>query len=296
MVELKYVQKRKRRKRVAIATSVCFSGVTILGLVAFLGRNTGTFTVALDSGQVDLSLSRSESFENPTSFIRINGLQHLEQYTYSEQIAEELDSEASNGNDFNGNLFKLTFYIKNMAPVEDNPVKYYMNINLTENRKTTDNENNDYYLDDILRVRIFENDPKTNAHESITYARKSNTITRDNDGNAIKDKEGNDLWRERIPLSSAELKERQSDNPETKETDPVYYYGLAENFLYSDKDDQARTGTIATYRTMDFKPGEIKKYTIVCWLEGEDPDCIGNASSWNASTLKLGIQVNGYEN
>ncbi len=296
MVELKYVKKRKRRKRVAIGTGICLSGITILGIIAFLGRNTGTFTVALDSGNVSMSLSKSESFENPTSFLRVDGLQHLEQSTYSDQDASELDNENSNGKDFSRCLFKLTFFIKNMAPVEDSAIKYYLNVNMIENHKTTDNEGNDYYLDDILRVRIFENDIGSDRHDSVTYARKSNTILRDNDGNVIKDKDGNDIWQERIPLSYSELNERQTKYPETKENDPAFYYGLAENFLYSEKDTNARIGTVATYKTTDFKPGDIKKYTIVCWLEGEDPDCIGNAGSWNASTLKLGIQINGYEN
>lgn len=26
----------------------------------------------------------------------------------------------------------------------------------------------------------------------------------------------------------------------------------------------------------DFKPGDIDKFTIVIWLEGDDPDCIDN--------------------
>ena len=138
MVELKYVKKRKRRKRVAIGTGICLSGITILGIIAFLGRNTGTFTVALDSGNVSMSLSKSESFENPTSFLRVDGLQHLEQSTYSDQDASELDNENSNGKDFSRCLFKLTFFIKNMAPIEDSAIKYYLNVNMIENHKTTD--------------------------------------------------------------------------------------------------------------------------------------------------------------
>ena len=34
--------------------------------------------------------------------------------------------------------------------------------------------------------------------------------------------------------------------------------------------------TIATYHVSDFKPGQIDKYTIVLWLEGNDPECNDN--------------------
>lgn len=295
MVELKYVKKRKRRRIVAIATLISLLGATSLGIIAFLGRNTGTFTVALDTGKVSLSLSQSEAFTNPTSFIRVNGLQYLQQSTYADQKADELDRENSNGIE-SRNFFKLTFFIKNMATEIDSSVKYYMHFNITDNRRTVDSENNEYYLDDILRVRIFENDAGSSLHESETYARKKKEVLRDSEGKPIRNADGSDIWQEYLYLSNDELNTRRREHPETKTTDPTYYYGLAKNFEYSENSPDARSGTLATYKTQDFRPGEIKRYTIVCWLEGNDPECIGNGEAWDASSIKLGIQVNGYEN
>ncbi len=296
MVELKYVKKRKRRRKVAIVTTASFVGLSILGIVAFLGRHTGTFTVALDTGDVSLSLSKTKDFSNPTSFIRLDQINYLDQSTYQDQDANELDNEASNNKNFEGALFKLTFYIKNVSNVKDSSVKYYLNINLTENHKTVDSDQNEHYLDDFLRIRVFENDAESQEHSSTTYARKRNQILKDSDGYAIKDSSGNDIWQEYIPLSSTELNERRTEKPNSKTEDPTYYYGLAQNFEYSEKSSDSRTGTVASYTTYNFNPGDIKRYTIVFWLEGEDPDCIGNHDSWSASTLKLGVTINGYEN
>lgn len=296
MVELKYVKKRKRRRRVAIATLASFVGCSVLGIVAFLGRHVGTFTISLDTGNVSLALSRTKTFDNPTSFIRLDELNELDQSTYVDQNASELDDEASNSHNYDGQLFKMTFYLKNMSNVKDSSAMYYFNIELTENHKTVDSDGNEHYLDDFLRVRIFENDGESSTHDSVTYAKKRNQILKDSGGEAIKDGQGNDLWQEYIPLSQTELTERQTSSPASKTEDPTYYYGLAENFEYSEKSSTARTGTIASYTTKNFAAGDMKRYTIVCWLEGEDPDCVGNRDSWEASTLKLGVTINGYEN
>ena len=52
--------------------------------------------------------------------------------------------------------------------------------------------------------------------------------------------------------------------------------------------------TVATLSTKGFTKGEIKRYTIVTWLEGEDIDAQGNPPK--GGNLKLGVTINAYEN
>lgn len=51
-----------------------------------------------------------------------------------------------------------------------------------------------------------------------------------------------------------------------KGTDDVLDYGADENFISE--------SIVMRTRTEDLEPGQMDKYTIVVWLEGEDPECV----------------------
>ena len=48
----------------------------------------------------------------------------------------------------------------------------------------------------------------------------------------------------------------------------------------------------------DFKPGDVKKYTMVAWLEGDDPDCnnsiLGGHCGFNIQFDRIGNEEDGY--
>ena len=64
MYELEYVRKRKRKIRAAIIGGISAIGVSVLVIVAFLGRFVGTFTVTVDNGEVKLALSETSADGN----------------------------------------------------------------------------------------------------------------------------------------------------------------------------------------------------------------------------------------
>ena len=132
MTENIYVRKRKRRRRVAILGSVSLIGVTIMSLVAFLGRYVGQFTVSLDSGDVALALATKSDFSDATTYLRIDSLPAFEEWSYSYLPMDDyanftsfkLDSESTDyltGANYNIdtqevdslNYFKYTFYLRN---------------------------------------------------------------------------------------------------------------------------------------------------------------------------------------
>ena len=94
MYELEYVRKRKRKKIAAIVAGISTIVISALIIVSFLGRFVGTFTVSLDTGNVELTLGDSYSFEKQTSYLRIDELPSLEETYYAALPSDDyLDDE-----------------------------------------------------------------------------------------------------------------------------------------------------------------------------------------------------------
>ena len=159
MVELEYVKKRKRRRIVAIVSAVGFAGRTVLGIVSFLGRHTGTFTVSLDSGDVSLSIATKSSFEDKTSYLKIDdNLPTFQEASYLELRRNYGDSNIDDeGNDYlygavkdgetpvSLTFFKYTFFIRNTGT---KICRYDRDFNILSDTPYTDSEGNKISLAD----------------------------------------------------------------------------------------------------------------------------------------------------
>ena len=268
MYELEYVKKRRRRKAAAIVSGIASIGIAALIIVSFLGRFVGTFTVALNNDKVKLSLSEKQSFQNQTSFLRINDLPRYEENTYKSLPDDDvLDTEATSylsGKNQSGSLdyFKYTFYVKNVGTTS---ARYNMSINITDSKMSKDGTSR--ILDDTLRVKVYETDLQTGITESNVYAKAAKEYNYDKDGNKT-------------------LKEFVSEFPyDNKETDE---YPLAEMFVNSK--------TICTIPAVDFHKNYMKRYTLVTWLEGEDPQSEEGTLPPKDASIKIGVEITAYEN
>jgi hypothetical protein len=264
MYELDYVKKRKRRKWIAIGAGISTIVIATFSIVSFLGRFVGSFTVKLETGNVKLTLSETKTFEQQTSYLKVNNLYKRQVYTYSnlESIGDDvLDSEDNNYLTVSRavnyakdevsirsiNYFKYTFYVKNVGDAQS---AYDVRVRILET---------DGLLDDTLRVMIYKNKPNDGKHEKTIYAKRSATKHIDENG-----KESFD--------------EKISDD----------HYGYAKQFETTD--------VISTILVDKFVPGDADRYTIVFWLEGYDPQSnIEEYAPVNAK-LKLGVEINAYEN
>ncbi len=275
MVELAYVKKRKRRKLVAILGGIASLATAVFIIVAFLGRFVGTFTVALDSGDVKLSLAEKSSFEDATSYIKFDQLPSFDLTTFTNlPEASAIDNEQSDYlygavPDGKGNsvlrYFKTTFYVRNTGEVT---ADYDVKVNITKNEPGTTSKGGLIYLDTILRVMVYENNAETDEHNYTVYARKRNTPN----SSSVEA----DIFKEYTSYSNKNtLDEYGEDLP-----------FLAEMF--------ETDNTVVTLPTKGFTKGETKRYTIVTWLEGEDIDAQGNPPK--GGNLKLGVTINAYEN
>lgn len=271
MYELKYVKKRKTKLFVAISGGVATVVVSTFAIVSFLGRYVGTFTVSLDTGKVNLALSDSSEFKRKESFLRIDSLPAFHEYTRSSLPSnEELDSEKNNylfgatteGEKTSLNFFKYTFFVRNVGSVAAN---YDLKIRMTDNKAGEDGRT----LDDTLRTMLFETNLVTGEQKVTTYAKRAAVHHIDENG-------------------EVNFQEPISISPElASESEP--FLGYAEIF--------ESANVITTWKPeAGLGIGETRRYTIVNWLEGYDPQSNNYSAPPKGARLKIGVEINAYEN
>ena len=265
MYDFRYVKKRKTRVWVAIGAGISTIVVATLSIVSFLGRFVGTFTVRLETGVVALALCEKHDFEEPTSYLRINQLpsfQECEYATLVDRVGDsELDTEKSGylhgaKYDRDGVTIKAINYFKYTFYVK-NVGEVPASYDLTVNIVDTKSDNGKL-VEDTLRVMIYDNDDDESIHNKTVYAKESLT--------SHIDEEGKVSYLERISTEE---------------------YGYAEPF------ESARV--ITTLYQDEFNVGQIKRYTLVLWLEGNDPESNREHDAPKNARLKIGVEINAYE-
>ncbi len=285
MPENKYEKRKRQKKRTAIIASVSFAGVTILGILAFLGRDIGSFTVKLQNDSVKLSLSKKYASEEKSSFLLVETIPSFEQMTYKDLPSDYiLDNDeydytmdlAANKNPDTGNLtslnfFKYTFYVSNEG---NRPAAYDVDFKVVEDVKSTDGTNRS--LLSSLHVVIYENavieDNLIQTHSKEIYAQAPESTTRH-------DENGNPVNKEYVSVSPEKA---TAINP---------FEGFATPFV---TDSNNKVSSLAKYHSDYLGVSEYTRYTFVCYLEGQDLSDAGYDAPEGAS-LKLEIDVNGYE-
>ena len=186
MYDLQYVKKRRRRKIAALVAAFSSIGVTFFIVTSFLGRTLGTFTVSLNNSEVNLALCEQKDSNKNSTYLRVNANSKYVEHSYEDfkGILETLDDETvestvgeyaipyyENGvmkTETGLEFFKYTFYVKNIG---NKAATYEMKINISDRTRAKDASGRS--LDDTLRVMVFENDPDTNNHDYLIYAKKS---------------------------------------------------------------------------------------------------------------------------
>ena len=269
MVNLAYIRKRKARKIIAAIALGCAAVALVIGAIAMLGQQASPFTVKLANAGVSLSLSTKEDEETEGGKVYIMADQVPEYCCYSEVLLDRIDNLDSDGTYSSFNLdenneetatryFKITFFVENNGSADaDYDLQLMIN-------NPTHHATNRYDMDSILRIRFYEN---RNLDENYykTYAKSSATKHRDPET-------GKDSWKELISVPHGE------DGTAL----PTDY---AEEFLSSK--------LVLKSHVSKLGEGEKVRYTFVVWLEGEDPECIGNEPPTD-SALVLGVDISAH--
>ena len=280
MYDLLYVRRKRRRKIAALVSIFSATGVTSLVIISFLGRTVGTFTVSVQNSTVRLALCEKQDFKNPTSYLRIDELPST-YYEWSYDWFENYELIDNEQNDYyygskreNGAVagmyyLKYTFYVKNVGNTN---AQYTLSINVDDCTQSEDGT--ERTLDETLRIMVFDNDPLANDnHDYLVYA-KEIVDSR----NKTYDKDGNQTFREFI----SEYPYAKSDGSLYEDED----HPLAEPFLNN------AGKTVIRKKVPDFKKNDIRRYTLVYWLEGSDPQAnIEDQDAPEGAKIKLSVDI-----
>ena len=261
MVNLAYIRKRKARKIILAIALGCAATALVIGAIAMLGQQASPFTVKLANAGVSLTLSTSDEEEPSGGKVYLMADQVPEYCCYTEKLlnsVENLDSDRtySSFNYDENNRETATRYFKFTFFVENNgeaDADYDLQLMLNN---PTNHATNRYDMDSIMRVRFYEN-RNLDEHYYKTYAKAS--------ANKHTDPEtGEDSWKELISVAGS---------------------GYAEEFLSSKLILKSHVSKLAK--------GEKVRNTFVMWLEGEDPECVGNEPPVD-SALVLGVDISAH--
>jgi len=271
MYELELVRKRKRRMWAAIIGGIGVTGVATFSIAAFLGHRTGSFTVALEGKNAKLTMSEKSSFVNSSSYLRVGDVPGFQEVSYSHKLkklcTDAMDNEENDytfgiktnakGKEFT-EFLKYTFFVKNVGV---DPAVYDFSLQIKEVIATSQGQS----LEDSFRVLIYEDGE--NGRESKVYAKRMQVPRLDENGQPD--------YRAPVALDK---KDAEAYGEE--------FEGYAEMFKSSTE--------IITHKAIELEPNEYKKYTVVTWLELFQAS--GDADALNGASIKLGVEINAYEN
>lgn len=268
--EKSYVRKRKWKIASAIVLSLSLVVVTTFAIISFIGDKLGNYTVEAKDNTRSLTLDVSKTFNNKSTFLKANSISSIYAITADDMPSVgEIDSSSLQGDhsgrkDVNGDgdysedlYFAYTFYVTNVGV---SSVNYSVKLKLEEVRRPS---NIAVSILEYVRIRVFENtviSGQADTHDVKTYA-KAATYPKNNE------------YREKI------VNEDDSD---------IYQdinKGYADEFY--NEDYIINTQNNKTAIDVD----EIKRFTVVLWLEGSDPDCIGNEPESAAIRFSMLIEA-----
>ena len=243
-------------------------------------KKDDAFYVSLKNSSVKLSLFERMDFSENSTYLSVRDGYDFVEYSYG-FFKDKLDVLDQDNNTVPFNLgeieqeyvdkdgykrarkclefFKYTFYVKNIG---EKTAAYNLSINLDKSMMSDDGT--DRGLDETLRVMVFENQPDRSDHECKVYAKRAVEYNYDINGDKT--------TREFISVRPLDGSNREDDE-----------HPLAETFV-----DES---TVVRYDVNNFAKNDMMRYTIVYWLEGEDPQSNSSIEYPEGSSLKLNVEI-----
>lgn len=261
MVDKKYINRRKRRRIIAAIGTSCAAIAIIFGAIALLGQRSAPLTITLSNSGAQLALATSSTEESNKVYLVADKVPSYDEYCEEQLIIYETEEAKTSVDNENVN-YKLTpnqqstlFFKYTFYVVNNGSAAADYDLTLTMSQPTNDATNR-YDLDSVLRVRFYENKSE-DEHNYVTYAKKSKNYHYDENGEIS--------WKERVSA--------------------IEESGYAEEFVNS--------SIILISNVKNLLPQEKMRYTFVFWIEGDDPQCAGEAPI--NSALILGVDIGAHE-
>ena len=247
------------RSKYKVTKSLLLIGILVtgllsafIGLVAYFGQYMGTFVISLDDTALALgiALSENEDFTSSNSRLLVNPVNSANPTTFTDidfgkAVSVDGDMDKSNGN----NYIAYTFYIRNEGNIS---------VDVELNLDTVTVTNN---VDKALRIAIIEGgyveggyvEDEEVSHDRVKFTKGTIFLKDDGHGDQSIVKQIGKIFRD-------------DENGERVYYEKVLYDSFTKEYLTSDDN-------FGNYVIEDFVPQEIRKFTIIFWLEGWDADC-----------------------
>jgi hypothetical protein len=227
----------------------------VMFLFAMVQQLRGHFTVNLSSGMFrqGFTLSETAGFENTTTQLFANPAEDVPCISIN-QIPNDIDEIDGSHND---TYFAYTFYIRNEG---EETADYTWSLDLNSETQS---------VSDAVWVMLFQDG------EMRFYARPNRETGK---AEALPGYGDNGRGYLNLPVMALAPDSDQFEIVSTKNT-LTYYRVVPDTFT----DDTV----IASDKVTNMAPQEIHKYTVVLWLEGDDPDCNDDAIGGH-----LGVEIN----
>ena len=268
IIKNKRVRRQSRRRTVVIILLVFLLIISLLAgatyaIMQFVNESNFRVTVS-HTGSAWLSLSKDYDFTNPTSVLDVSAPKNMDNCTLCNYLDHKLkDIYNTNGGyeDVGTEYYFIatSFYLKNTSA---EAISYREIITLDRTMKG---------MEKAIRVMVIKDiePPDDEDFGTITVyaAPKSNA-----DGNYIKDANGNYIPEEVVPPGGA----MRAYKPRT-----IADY---EGFSFNDEDITEDgiwltkpflgDGYVMNSELYPLEVGQVIKYTVVIWLEGQDEQCV----------------------
>ena len=274
IAENSYVIKNKRVRRQARRRAVVIILLLFLLIVALLAGvtyaimrfvdNTNFRVTVSQTGTSWLSLSKDFEFTNPTSVLDVSAPKNMDNCTMCNYLDGKLKDIYESNGAYQGEGTKeyfiaTSFFLKNTG---NDSVGYREMISIERAMRN---------MDKAIRVLVIKDDNlEDDNYGTVTVYAAPQCDER---GKYLLDDEGYLIPEEVVP--------HKNYKPQSIELFNNYTFAdgtLAEDGVWMAVPFEGG-GYVLNSERFPLEPGQVMKYTIVIWLEGEDPQCVGDSGS-----------------
>ena len=237
------------KRRVGIALITLVAVLFLIWIMTWLLTTIGDLVISVDSGAAKkgISISEHENGDGSTFKLSANMVNEVTNITY-DWLPATLDLEAE-GSHNGRNYLAYTFYLTNNGKETLNYQSMLQSVKAAKD------------ADEACRVMIYKNG------EPEVFAKENRGLTSPDDSPEAFEK----IFKKEIPANytppTPEEIEAAAQLPQNKE-------------LVNHTDEEiviqpfVDAKTVFNTEVEGLEPGQTDKYTIVMWIEGEDPECL----------------------
>lgn len=258
----------KWKRRAGVALVVLTSVLLVIWIISWLQTSIGDLVISVDSGAVKkgIVISTNDDGSDPKTELSADMAYEVTNITY-DWLPATLDLEGE-GSHNGKNYLAYTFYLRNGSASADNPTKETVKVQSTLKAVRAAKS-----ADEAVRILVYRNGDPT------MYAKKNISVLNPATGKPVVDRDASDA--DIIPLETRYEKVIPEDYVAPTEIATIPPEEMEQN-----KEPVATTDVplkivefmddeiVFDLTEDDMNPGDIVKYTIVVWIEGDDPECV----------------------